>query len=452
MALIATDNKRIVVGLGQTGISLARFFARQGLPFAVADSRAAPPGVELFKQEFPDVELVLGAFSQDQFSSAGELVLSPGIPLREPAIAAAKDAGVKISGDISYFAEHAKAPIVAITGSNGKSTVTTLLGEMAVKAGKNVAVGGNLGTPALDLLNDEVELYVLELSSFQLERCDNLGAEVATVLNVSEDHLDHHGSMIAYHQAKHRIFRACKKAVINRDDALSSPLLPDDVQRWEFRLGRSDFRCFGLLDVDGQEYIALAGEAVMPVKDVMIPGRHNLSNALAALALGSAAGLALPPMLEALQRFKGLAHRCEFVAECRGVTFYNDSKGTNVGAAEAAIIGLADKGRVVLVAGGQGKGADFKSLAEVLVKHGKAAVLIGEAADNIAQAIAGRVPSVQCADMAEAAQAAFDMAESGDVVLLSPACASFDMFDGYPHRGQLFCEAVSQLTSEVAND
>lgn len=443
--MIATDNRRVVVGLGKTGLSLARYLAARGLPFVMADSRSQPPELEQFKSDFAEVPLELGAFEPGQFVNADELVLSPGIPLSEPAIAAAIKAGVQISGDISYFAREAAAPVVAITGSNGKSTVTTLVAAMAERVGLKVAVGGNLGSPALALLNNEVELYVLELSSFQLERTDQLGARVATVLNISEDHMDHHGGMVAYHQAKHRIFRGCEKVVVNRDEPLSSPLVPEDTERWEFRLGRSDFRCFGLTSVAGEEYIALAGKALMPTAELLIAGRHNLSNALAALALGTAAGLPLAPMLEVLREFRGLAHRCEFVARRGDVAFYNDSKGTNVGAAEAAIRGLAGAGKVVLIAGGQGKGADFTRLADTLAEYGRAAVLIGEAAAEIDGRLGGRLPTRRAHTMSEAVVAAAALAEVGDVVLLSPACASFDMFDDYQHRGRMFCEAVAAL-------
>ena len=448
MSIIASDNRRVIVGLGSTGLSVARHLARGGHTFSVADSRTQPPNVEAFRREFPDADLVLGPFAYEQFVGASELIVNPGIPLSTPALVAAKAAGAVLTGDIDYFHRAAQAPIVAITGSNGKSTVTTLLGEMAEAAGVQVAVGGNLGTPALDLLDDAVELYVLELSSFQLERCANLGAEVATVLNISADHLDHHGSMVAYHQAKHRIFQGCKKAVINRDEPLSNPLVPEEVEKWYFRQGGSDFRCFGLEQHDGETWIALAREPLMPAAQLNIAGGHNTANALAALALGAAAGLELPAMLSTLKSFTGLSHRCEFVAERGRVGYYNDSKGTNVGAAVAAIKGLADKGRVVLIAGGQAKGASFEPLAECLMAQGRGAVLIGEAAADIETAIAGRLPVSLQSSMADAVAAAADMAEEGDVVLLSPACASFDMFAGYSDRGTQFCQAVENLPVE----
>lgn len=445
MSLIASDNRRVVIGLGKTGLSIARYFTRQGLSFAVADSRDIPPGLDQFRNEFPQLELTLGAFTADQFLLATELVVSPGISLAEPAIAAAKAQGVTISGDIEWFCRDAQAPIIAITGSNGKSTVTTLVGEMAACEGRRVAVGGNLGTPALDLLDDNVELYVLELSSFQLERCASVGAEVATVLNISEDHLDHHGNLINYHQAKHRIFRDCKQIVVNRDDALSTPLVPDGVVKWSFGLGRSDFRAFGLVEQDGEQYLALARDALLPVAAMKIAGSHNISNALAALALGSAVGLAMPAMLTALCEFKGLEHRCEFVAELHGVRYYNDSKGTNVGAAVSALRGLAGSGKVVLIAGGVGKGADFSPLMNALPSSARAAVFIGEMAAPMLDMLASRIPATISDNMAAAVSAASSYALPGDVVLLSPACASFDMFSNYEHRGRVFSDAVMAL-------
>ncbi|MGJ8686521.1 MAG: UDP-N-acetylmuramoyl-L-alanine--D-glutamate ligase [Spongiibacteraceae bacterium] len=450
MSLIASDNRRVIVGLGKTGYSIACHLASLNLAFMIADNRDAPPELANFQQEFPEVPVVLGTFDTDQFLSATELFISPGIPLSEPAIAAAKNAGVAISGDIELFCRAAAAPVIAITGSNGKSTVTTLVGEMAAQAGKRVAVGGNLGTPALALLADDVELYVVELSSFQLERCSYVAAEVATVLNVSEDHLDHHGNMIAYHQAKHRVFRDCRKAVINRDDALSSPLVPDAVEVWRFGLGRSDIRGFGLLENAGERFLALAGEPLMSVSELKISGEHNISNALAALALGAAAALPMPAMLAALAEFRGLSHRCEYIASINDVRYINDSKGTNVGAAVSAIKGLAASGQVVLIAGGQAKGADLQPLIDTLQQHGRAAIFIGESATALMTLAAGKVAAEVAVDLSSAVERAHQLAKSGDVVLLSPACASFDMFKGYEQRGDVFSEAVNELAEGAA--
>ncbi|HCS28153.1 MAG TPA: UDP-N-acetylmuramoyl-L-alanine--D-glutamate ligase [Spongiibacteraceae bacterium] len=447
MSLIATDKLRIVIGLGATGLSCARFLHSRQLAFRVADSRLNPPGLAEFQREFPEVELALGDFSVEQFVAADELYVSPGVSLKEPAIAAAIANGVRVSGDLDLFVQNVQGPVAAITGSNGKSTVTTLLGEMAAKDGKRVAVGGNLGTPMLDLLSNEHQLYVLELSSFQLERCAKVNAEVATVLNVSEDHIDHHGSLLAYHQAKHRVFRGCRQAVVNRDDTLTQPLVPEDVRFWRFGLANPGREEFGLIEKDGETWLAFGSELLMACSELHIAGQHNIANALAALALGKALGLAMPSMLAALKEFKGLPHRCQWVGHFGGVDFFDDSKGTNVGAAVASLNGLAKRCRVVLIAGGQSKGADFAALIDTLVDVGRAAVFIGEAADDLTEQLDERLPSMVADNMESAVNAAFSMARSGDAVLLSPACASFDMFKNYEHRGQCFSESVAHLAA-----
>lgn len=451
MSLIASDKLRIIVGLGVTGLSCARFLSARGLGFEVVDNREAPPGLAAFKREFPEVEVSLGRFALGQFDDADELYVSPGVSLREPAIASAAEAGVTISGDLDLFVQHASAPIVAITGSNGKSTVTTLVGDMARSAGRRVAVGGNLGTPMLDLLGEDVELYVLELSSFQLERCAHLGAEVATVLNISEDHLDHHGSLVAYHQAKHRIFRGCQQAVINRDDMLTQPLVPDSVKVTSFGLQKPDRGEFGLLIADGKEFLACGDRPLLACDELRIAGRHNQANALAALALGQAVGLPEQAMLDTLKSFAGLPNRCQFVANVDGVDYFNDSKGTNVGAAVASIEGLGSRYRLVLIAGGQAKGADLTPVVESLVGVGRGAVFIGESAAALMQMVDERIPAVIAPTMTEAVHQAAGFAQAGDAVLLSPACASFDMFNNYEHRGDCFVEAVNQLATGGAH-
>ena len=449
MNLIATDNKRVVVGLGVTGLSCARYFARKKQPFSVVDSRENPPGLAQFKTEFPAVPLSLGQLEPDQFLGAGQLVVSPGIALEEPAIARAIEHGVLVCGDIDLFCDEACAPIIAITGSNGKSTVTTIVGQMIAKAGKCVAVGGNIGVPALDLLTQEKpDYYVLELSSFQLERSDNLGIDIATVLNISADHMDRYPNLIRYHQAKHRIFRGCKTVVVNRGDALSKPLLPENVKVWTFGLDKPDFGGFGLIEEHGTQYLAYERECLMPITELKIVGLHNIENALAALALGKAAGLAFEPMLDVLKTFTGLAHRCQFVREFGGVRYYNDSKGTNVGAAIAAVTGLAASAdKVVLIAGGDAKGADFSSLLPVMQKHARAVVLIGNAAQQLQQLLGNSVNTAIASTMEDAVMQAATLAYPGDAVLLSPACASFDMFDNYQHRGEVFSESVMSISS-----
>lgn len=448
MSLIASDQFRIVVGLGKSGMSLVRFLAQQGVRFAVADTRANPPELATLQRDYPGVEVRCGELDVDFLCRASELYVSPGLALATPVLQQAAARGVKVSGDIDLFARQAKAPIIAITGSNAKSTVTTLVGEMAKAAGKKVAVGGNLGTPALDLLADDVELYVVELSSFQLETTDMLNAEVATCLNVSEDHMDRYSGMQAYHLAKHRIFRGARQVVVNRDDALSCPLVADQLPCWNFGLGKPDFKGFGLLDVDGEKWLAFQFEPLLPVRQLKIRGAHNQSNALAALALGHAAGLPFAPMLEALKNFAGLPHRCQWVGEVSGAGYYDDSKATNVGAALAAIEGLgADiSGKLLLIAGGDGKGADFSALRGPVGQFCRAVVLLGRDADRLAETLGDAAPQVRVGSLDEAVQQCARLARPGDAVLLSPACASLDMFKNFEERGRLFARAVGGLS------
>ncbi|AEF23529.1 UDP-N-acetylmuramoyl-L-alanine--D-glutamate ligase [Pseudomonas fulva] len=447
MSLIASDQFRIVVGLGKSGMSLVRYLARQGVRFAVVDTRANPPELSTLREQFPQVEVRCGELDVEFLSRASELLISPGLAVATPALQEAAKRGVKLSGDIDLFARAAKAPIVAITGSNAKSTVTTLVGEMAAAAGRKVAVGGNLGTPALDLLSDDVELYVIELSSFQLETTELLNAEVATCLNVSEDHMDRYADLPAYHLAKHRIFRGARQVVVNRDDPLSRPMIADQVPCWSFGLGKPDFKRFGLLEENGEKYLAYQFDALLPVRELKVRGAHNQSNALAALALGHAVGLPMAAMLETLKQFTGLAHRCQWVGERAGVSYYDDSKATNVGAALAAIEGLgADiAGKLVLIAGGDGKGADFSSLRKPVTAHCRAVVLLGRDADKLAAVLDGAVDIIRVDSLQAAVEQAAAIAQSGDAVLLSPACASLDMFKNFEERGRLFAQAVEEL-------
>ncbi|WP_431483578.1 UDP-N-acetylmuramoyl-L-alanine--D-glutamate ligase [Pseudomonas solani] len=447
MSLIASDQFRIVVGLGKSGMSLVRFLARQGVRFAVADTRENPPELATLRAQYPGVEVRCGELDVDFLSRASELYVSPGLALATPALQEAVKRGVKLSGDIELFARYAKAPIVAISGSNAKSTVTTLVGEMALAAGRKVAVGGNLGTPALDLLADDIDLYVMELSSFQLETTDRLNAEVATVLNVSEDHMDRYADMQAYHLAKHRIFRGARQVVVNRGDALSRPLVADQLPCWTFGLNKPDFKGFGLVEEGGEKYLAFQFDKLLPVRELKIRGAHNQANALAALALGHAVGLPMEPMLDTLKTFTGLAHRCQWVRERNGVAYYDDSKATNVGAALAAIEGLgADiDGKLVLIAGGDGKGADFSSMREPVARFCRAVVLLGRDAEQIASVLGDALPLVRVRTLDEAVSRCAELAQEGDAVLLSPACASLDMFKNFEERGRLFAQAAEGL-------
>jgi len=445
--LIASDQFRIVVGLGKSGMSVVRHLARRGQPFAVVDTRANPPELATLQAQYPEIEVRCGELDVDFLCRASELLVSPGLAVSTPALQAAAARGVKLSGDIELFAREARAPIVAITGSNAKSTVTTLVGEMAQAAGRKVAVGGNLGTPALDLLNDDVELYVLELSSFQLETTEQLNAEVATCLNVSEDHMDRYAGLPAYHQAKHRIFRGARQVVVNRDDRLSRPLVGEEVPVWSFGLGKPDFKGFGLIEENGEKHLAFQFEVLMPARELKMRGAHNQSNALAALALGHAVGLPFAAMLQTLRTFAGLPHRCQWVGERAGVSYYDDSKATNVGAALAAIGGLgADiDGKLVLIAGGDGKGADFSALREPIARYCREVILLGRDAGRLASVLQDAVALKQVQGLEEAVQRAAECALPGDAVLLSPACASLDMFRNFEERGRLFAAAVEAL-------
>lgn len=446
MGVIVSDRRTLIVGLGKTGLSCVRYLSGQGREIAVADNREQPPGLAELKAEWPDVPVYLGRFDPELFCGFNELVVSPGISVAEPAVAAAASQGARIRGDIDLFAEAADAPIVAITGSNGKTTVTTLVGEMARAAGRKVAVGGNIGTPALDLLGQGAELYVLELSSFQLETTEELNALAATVLNVSDDHMDRYPNKMAYFQAKQRIFRGCQNAIVNLDDALSIPMARDNLRFLCFGFHRVNPETFSTRDDDQGTWITFDFDNLLLASELKLMGSHNISNVMAALALGHAAGLPMDTMLAVAREFPGLPHRCEFIRRLNGVDFINDSKGTNVGATVAAIESLAPRdGKVVLIAGGDGKGADFTALEAPVALHCRAVVLIGRDARAIADVFGSGIEVHYAGDLAEAVALSSGLARSGDRVLLSPACASFDMFRDYLDRGDQFRSLVEGL-------
>lgn len=444
--------QKLIVGLGTTGLSCARHLRSRGVPFRVMDSRFSPPGLAEFRREFPDVEIELGGFSRELLLEASEILLSPGIGLSTPEIYEAANSGIPIVGDIDIFSREARAPVVAVTGSNGKSTVVTLIGEMARNAGLHAGVGGNLdgraSMPALDLLRDEThQLYVLELSSFQLETTQALNAEVATILNISQDHLDRYEDMEDYLRAKQRIFNGCHQMVLNRDERATWPEHLPDVTPWTYGLDAPDEYGFGVLDLDGEPCLFHADTLIMPVKELKLKGAHNISNALAAFALGHAVHLPWEAMRRTLREFGGLPHRCQHICDLRGVSFFNDSKGTNVHATVMAINSIAHsvEGQVVLIAGGVGKGADFSPLVPALENQVKGAVLLGKDAPLLSAAISRVVPVTFADDMEQAVHMAFDQAQAGDAVLLSPACASFDMFKDFAHRGRVFTATVEAL-------
>lgn len=449
----AAFKNRIIVGLGKTGLSVARYLHSVGVAFSVVDSRMNPPGLAEFTREFPLAPLTLGEFPAALLRDADELIVSPGISLDTPAIRSAIEAGVAVTGDIDIFSKAVNSPILAVTGSNGKSTVVSLLGAMARAAGINVAIGGNLdgaeAAPALDLLRGEPrELYVLELSSFQLETTSMLGARAAVILNISDDHMDRYASVQDYAAAKQRIFRGCQHIVLNRDDVLTEPSGADSRSVSSFGLDAPASDVWGVLTQQGRTFLARGNTVVLAADEMKIAGKHNVANALAALALGEAVGLPVTAMLEALRQFPGLPHRCQWVRVHAGVNYYNDSKGTNVGASIVAIESLGElaTGKLVLIAGGIGKEADFSPMLPVVARFVRLAILIGRDAGRIAAVFKHSVQVVLASSMEAAVQLATENAQPGDVVLLSPACASLDMFTDFAHRGRVFTQAVEALS------
>lgn len=436
----------VIVGLGATGLASARWLAARGERIAVTDSRCHPPLLKALRESLPEVPLSLGGFDAKLLCKAARILLSPGVSLREPAIQQAIAMGVPVVGDVELFCRATRAPAVAITGTNGKSTVTSLLGAMMQAAGKRAGIGANLGTPALELITDpEPDFYVLELSSFQLETVTSLNAIAAAVLNVTPDHLDRHADIAEYAALKARVYAGGGVMVINLDDPLVAAMRQPKRKVLTFTLGEPQAGGFGVRNIAGEVWLVRGATPLLRGADLRIRGEHNIANALAALALGTAIGLPLPAMRAALANFPGLPHRCQFVARVRGVDWYDDSKGTNVGACCAAIFGLAGASDVVLIAGGDGKGQDFADLAQAARGRLRGAVLIGRDAPRIEAVLQRVVPVVRAAGMREAVEAAAQLARAGDKVLLSPACASFDMFRDYRDRGEQFAAAVREL-------
>lgn len=443
---------KLVVGLGETGLSCARFLARKGERFKVVDSRLNPPALDEFRKLFPAVEYELGDFQVHTFMNAEQLIVSPGVSLLTPAIAAAMKNNVSVTGDIDIFSREVKRPIAAVTGSNGKSTVVELLAAILKSANVKYLLGGNLDganfKPALDLLSEApADIYILELSSFQLETTENLAAEVATILNLSEDHLDRYASLEDYKKAKQRIFNGCRHVVINRDDPASIPPATISVPSLDFGFSKPGINGLGLLEEDGDQYLAYQFEKIVSVSELKIAGQHNIANALAAIALALTLEIELDAIRRALREFTGLPHRCQWVASIKGVDFYNDSKGTNVGATMAAVEGLGQRisGHILLIAGGVSKGADFSPLAPVINRWAREVILIGRDALELAATLDADIQTYFAEDMQDAVSVALEHASAGDAVLLSPACASFDMFDNYRHRGQVFVQSVERL-------
>lgn len=458
----------LVLGLGDTGLSAARWLKRRGAALRVADSRDDPPHAGKLKTEMPDVPLHTGPFRPASFQDIDLVVKSPGVPLTEPGLSDAVKAGVPVVGDIELFAQalselktqnpKLKTDVLAVSGTNGKTTVTALAGAMCREAGLKTAIAGNIGPPVLDALMkvedrdcDFPQVWVLELSSFQLETTHTLNPGAATVLNLSEDHLDRYRDIAEYAAAKARIFLGNGIQVLNRNDPFSMGMALPGRRILRFGLDApATAEDWGIAEFDGEPWLARGAVKLMPLKELRLAGLHNAANSLAALALCHAISLPCEPLLRALREFKGLPHRVQKVAEIRSVAFYDDSKGTNVGATVAALQGMAQK--LVLIAGGDGKGQDFTPLREPVARRARAVVLLGRDREKIAAAIDGcGVPLFRADDMEQAVQISFAQARPNDAVLLSPACASFDMFRNYEHRAEVFVEAVRRLGKELGN-
>ena len=446
LAMVRTETKRaLVVGLGLTGFSCVRHLVARGHDVTVVDTRDQPPKLAELKREFPDVAVHAGGLPAALFDDPGLLVVSPGVSIKEQEIARAIRRGAHAIGDIELFAQEATAPVIAVTGANGKSTVTALTGEMCKFAGMKTAVGGNIGVPALSLLaSPEPDVYVLELSSFQLQSTYSLNARAATVLNITPDHMDRYRDINEYAGAKARIFRGNGTMVLNADDPRVTRMLQSGRRTIYFSLGRpTDAQDYGLDEINGATWLVRGKQPLMSAHEVPLAGRHNLANVLAAMALAEAAGVAPEMACAAVREFKGLKHRTELVAERNGVRWYDDSKGTNVGATVAALNGMSSP--VILIAGGDGKGQDFSGLKAAAVRHARAVVLMGRDASQIEAAFGGAVFVRRAKDMHDAVRIAHELAQAGDAVLLSPACASFDMFRNYEHRAEVFRQAVREV-------
>ena len=452
------ENKSVLVlGFGETGLSLARWLSAKGANLRAADSRAAPPGLEQMAEFVKREQIHCGEFTEALLEGVDMIAISPGVPLADPFVNRALASGMQVAGDVELFAWHlqasnSKSRVIAITGSNGKTTVTSMVEHLCKAAGMDAVAAGNISPAVLDVVMDrkdrQPEVWALELSSFQLETTYSLKADVAAVLNISEDHLDRYADMDEYANAKARIFRGCGIQVLNRDDARCMKMRVDGKPFITFGLNDPERESdFGIERAGKDIWIKRGNERLIRTSELEIAGLHNAANAEAALALCTSVGLPMQDLLVALKKFKGLAHRVEFVASMNGVSFYDDSKGTNVGATVAALEGLGCKS--VLIAGGVGKGQDFSPLKPAVMRHARAVVLMGQDAPLIGAALQGcGIEVVKVQGMKEAVQAAARLARENDAVLLSPACASFDMFRNYAHRAEVYVEEVRKLIGE----
>lgn len=440
-------NKNIVVlGAGLTGLSCVRFLQKNNIVCSVNDSRKNPTDLTAFKQSFPDVKLVSGCWDQDLIKSADVLLVSPGVDINESAISANISDTCEVLGDVELYCQLTNTPTIAVTGSNGKSTVVSLLHYLGNQLGYKTQLGGNIGVPVLDVIADEVDFLVLELSSFQLETLRSMKAKTASILNISDDHLDRHKTLENYTAIKHEIYSQCEVAVVNRDDLATQVSSKVAKQQTSFGSSKPKAGHFGVATINYVAYLMYGDESLVAINELPLAGMHNALNYLAALALGFKAGWSLPLMVEHLAGFAGLPHRCQRVASQDNVHWINDSKATNVGATLAAIKGLSDltseNNKLILIAGGDGKGANFEPLKEALANHVDLLYTLGKDGDNIANLAK---TSIKVSSLEEAVHLASIVVKAGDIVLLSPACASIDMFKNFVERGQKFVEAVNSV-------
>jgi len=436
----------VIVGLGKTGLSCFRYLSNQGLNVAITDSREEPPELLELRAEFESASVYLGQINEQVLLASDQIILSPGVSLDNKSIKLSIENNIPVFGDIELFCQKAQAPIIAVSGSNGKSTVTTIVAEMTRLAGLKTYVGGNIGIPALDLLSDSSpDLYVLELSSFQLETTYSLNAHASVVLNVSPDHMDRYSSLKDYANTKKRIYSGQGLMVLNKDEEYIHSIIDSKRDTIYFSLGAPEGENFGLINHNNEVWLSQGNEKIINKNQLKIKGEHNISNALAAMALAGAVNVPTNIMADVLKNFTGLEHRCQLVREIDNVSWYNDSKATNVGACIASITGLCELGNIILIAGGDSKGADLSGLNPIVKKYIKRVFLFGIDANKLADVMGSDVDKEFVNNMNEAVKGASKIADPDDIVLLAPACSSLDMYKNYQQRGDAFISAIDAL-------
>jgi UDP-N-acetylmuramoylalanine--D-glutamate ligase len=429
---VVKGKHKVIVGLGETGYSVAKHLLLTGVPFEVLDSNPAPARFDDLQRLVPGIEL--HGIHAGLLLGADEIIVSPGVPLSLPELQLAVKENIKVSGDVAMFGELARAPVIAITGSNGKSTVTSMVGALARAQMAGVEVAGNIGTPCLDVLGHSVNLYVLEVSSYQLELATDLPLKVAALLNLSPDHMDRYPDVEHYYNTKGNIYNNCEIAVINRQVKRLFETKAETVISFGTDKPINELQ-FGVIENAGELILMQGDEQLLKAGELFVRGKHNVQNVLAALAIGHAASLTMEGMVDEIKRYKGLAHRCEWLGEFGGVGYVNDSKATNIGASISAVEGFGSSGNILLILGGQGKGADFSLLAPSLEKYVKKVLVFGRDQECIQTALQQTVAVESCSSFEEVIDTAVREANPGDTVLFSPACASFDMFENYENRG-----------------